>query len=360
MVTNACGRAEIRRTRCARRSGSSSEKTSSSSRSGGRPSCSVRRSSSASLNERIAVRCWPRDANPARSRPVSSKAMSSRCGPISVAPFQTSLSAVSTSRRASASRGALTGLCRRVRHVAEGQRRRRRLVGGDLGMGPSEWIRQARQEREPIGHDPPAGVEERRVPEPQLVASRALLADRAEESVALLEGAPVRREGARVARASSRSRAGPGWHAAAPASRRSAASPRARTRRRGAVRRGSPRGGRVRSRGSACARSSHRRPTARPPPRSCPAPTCPSTRARSVPQRISSPSDDVRCDRPQASSTIASMRLVLPAALGPHTRCGPGPKATSRVGYPRRSSRRMESSRVSPVRARPVRPPVVA
>ena len=64
VVTNACGRLAIRRTRWARRSGSSSEKTSSRRSSGGRPSCSVSRSSSASLNARIAVRCWPREAKP--------------------------------------------------------------------------------------------------------------------------------------------------------------------------------------------------------------------------------------------------------------------------------------------------------
>ena len=43
-----------------------------------------------------------------------------------------------------------------------------------------------------------------------------------------------------------------------------------------------------------------------------------------------SPSAVVRCEWPQARSTIASSRLVLPAAFGPHTRWGPGPKATSR------------------------------
>ena len=58
-------------------------------------------------------------------------------------------------------------------------------------------------------------------------------------------------------------------------------------------------------------------------------PTEPSTRARSVPQRMISPSVVVRCERPQASSTIASSRLVLPAAFGPHTRCGPGPNVAS-------------------------------
>ena len=105
VVMNDCGSAAIRRTRCDRRSGSSSEKTSSSRSRGARPSIAVRTSSSASLSARIAVRCWPREAKLARSRPASSKTRSSRCGPISVDPFQTSFSAVSTRRRASASRG---------------------------------------------------------------------------------------------------------------------------------------------------------------------------------------------------------------------------------------------------------------
>ena len=58
-------------------------------------------------------------------------------------------------------------------------------------------------------------------------------------------------------------------------------------------------------------------------------PRLPSTRATSVAQRISSPSDVVRCERPHAISAMASRRLVLPAAFGPHTSCGPGPNSTS-------------------------------
>ena len=42
--------------------------------------------------------------------------------------------------------------------------------------------------------DPAAGVEERVVPEPELVAGRRLLADRAQQAVALLERAAVGRE----------------------------------------------------------------------------------------------------------------------------------------------------------------------
>ena len=77
---------------------------------------------------------------------------------------------------------------------------------------------------------------------------------------------------------------------------------------------------------------SRRRATSRvdPPPAEPPS-TTPSTRARSAPQRIISASVGVRCEWPEASTKIASSRLVLPAALGPWTRCGPGPSCSSRA-----------------------------
>ena len=169
VVTNAWGSSAIRRTRWARRSGSSSLNTSSSRRSGGRSSSAVRTSSSASLKARIAVRCWPREANPARSRPSSSNARSSRCGPMSVVPFQTSFSAVSASRRASASRDRLAGSRRRVRLVADGQPA---LLGRDLGVGPAERFGD-RLERGAGGprRRPPRRSSSGGVPEAQLVAS---------------------------------------------------------------------------------------------------------------------------------------------------------------------------------------------
>ena len=54
------------------------------------------------------------------------------------------------------------------------------------------------------------------------------------------------------------------------------------------------------------------------------------------PGEVGAPADqlavgDVRCERPQASRTIASSRLVLPAAFGPTTSCGPGPNVASSV-----------------------------
>ena len=142
VVTNACGSPPMRRTRCARRSGSSSEKTSSSSSSGGWPPMRVSRSSWASL--RPGSRCA---AGRARRTPTgpgrrSSKATSSRCGPTSVAPFQISFSAVSASRRRSASRGRLTLERRRVGDVAQ---REAILVRGDLAVGVGQRVRRARR-----------------------------------------------------------------------------------------------------------------------------------------------------------------------------------------------------------------------
>jgi len=60
-------------------------------------------------------------------------------------------------------------------------------------------------------------------------------------------------------------------------------------------------------------------------------PANPSMRASSLPQRTSSPSLEVRCERPHARRTIASRSVVLPAAFGPTISCGPGPKLVSRV-----------------------------
>ena len=142
----------------------------------------------------MAVRCWPREAKPARSRPARSKARSSRCGPTTVVPFQTSFSAVSTSRRASASRGVSPGMRRGVGHVAQGQPAGGGLVRGDLGVGRGERPGELLEQAQPGVHDPSAGVEQGPVPEAQLVARGAFLADRPEQAVALLERPPVRRE----------------------------------------------------------------------------------------------------------------------------------------------------------------------
>ena len=175
-----------------RRSGSSSENTSSRSSSGGRPSSAVRRSSSASLKARIAVRCWPREANDARARPSSSNTRSSRCGPTSVVPFQASLSAVSASRRARASRGDSPGSGWRVRRVADRQPACGGLVGGDLRVRRGERRRRARR----AGAPAPPGRRRRlrAAPRPRTGARRALPAPRGSSSEArFAAGARARR-----------------------------------------------------------------------------------------------------------------------------------------------------------------------
>ena len=131
----------MRRTRWARRRGSSSLKTSSSRSRGGSPSGEVSRWTSASLRARIAVRCWPREANAASGRSSRRKTMSSRWGPTRVAPFHSSLSAVSASRRRMASAGDSDASRRRVGHVAH---RQAALTGRDLGVGRRQRLRPGR------------------------------------------------------------------------------------------------------------------------------------------------------------------------------------------------------------------------
>ncbi len=132
-------------------------------------------------------------------------------------------------------------------------------------------------------------------------------------------------------RATAGRRAGRAPRGAATASRRRAASPRARTSRSAgrptsdAARRATPltrirlRAPPAAVRTSATSTASRASgvacPARRPGPPRGPAPG-PSGRARRR--------RDVRWERPQASRTIASSRLVLPAALGPQTSCGPG------------------------------------
>ena len=198
VVMNAWGSAAIRRTRCDRRSGSSSEKTSSRSRSGGRPSIAVMTSSSASFRARIAVRCWPREANVARSRPPSSNTRSSRCGPTSVDPFQTSFSAVSASRRARASRADSPGSGGALVAYRSVSRSAAASSGAISAWAAARGSASVSRRRRRSVDDRPARIEERAVPEAQLVARRALLADRPQEAVALLERPAVGREGVGV------------------------------------------------------------------------------------------------------------------------------------------------------------------
>jgi len=54
-------------------------------------------------------------------------------------------------------------------------------------VGPGERLGEVREETESLGDDRPARVQERSVPEAQLVAAGLFLPDRAEEAVPLLE-----------------------------------------------------------------------------------------------------------------------------------------------------------------------------
>ena len=200
VVTNDWGSAAMRRTRWPRRSGSSSEKTSSRSRSGARPSSSVSRSSSASLNERIAVRCWPRDAKPARSRPAELEDEVVAVRPDERGAVPDLLVGGLGEAAGQRSRGGLARGRGRIRRVAHAQRRGRGLVGRDLGVGAGERHGQALQQAQPVLDDARAGVQEGPVPEAQLVARGGLLPDRPQQPVPLLERPAVGREGGRVAR----------------------------------------------------------------------------------------------------------------------------------------------------------------
>ena len=67
-------------------------------------------------------------------------------------------------------------------------------------MGRGQRLGQVVEQSPALGDDRPAGIEEGAVPEAQLVARRALLADRAQQAVALLEDAAVRGQVVRVGR----------------------------------------------------------------------------------------------------------------------------------------------------------------
>ena len=190
VVMKAWGSSAMRRTRWPRRAGSSSLKTSSSSSSGGRPSSAVSRSSSASLKARIAVRCCPREANVARSRPPRPKTRSSRCGPTSVRAVPDLL----LGRLAQAPR-------QRVPRRLPGERRGVRGVAR-----PSAAPRSARSRGGPRPAAPPAAPADaaarRRSPRPAArngssqsrswSRSGLALADRPQQAVALLQSPGVR------------------------------------------------------------------------------------------------------------------------------------------------------------------------
>ena len=300
-------------------------------------------------------------SRPGRGRP-GSKTRSSRCGPTSVAPFQTSLSAVSTEP-------AGQGVPRRLARGAPGRSSRSGASGPPPAASSgaiSAWAAAsgaARRSRrtQPVGHDPTAGVEERLVPEPQLVAARAFLADRAQQAVALLERPAVRREGASRTRDDGRCAS---WSSDA---RRSPGEPTMRS---------------ISSGAKTTTRSGPSSAPARRPEAVHPDPLPPARAGRAgpgdrhldrvVPRRGPRPgpgpcpSGSAR--RPPTSDAIGPRRAGRsPRAgsscrprSGPTTRCGPGPKATSSGGIPPEVEQAdgVEQGLRGP--APPGRPPVVA
>ena len=269
------------------------------------------------------MRCWPREAKDARSRPSSSNARSSRCGTDerrAVPELLLGGLAKTASKRVP---GRLAGLGRRVGDVDEAQGA---LAGGDLGVRRGERLGE-------LGEQPVARVEDRgaglaAAGRPRTAAGRGSPAPRGWRAAGGCAGSGPgrRRRGPRRRPGSAGRRARRAPSAAASAHRPPGASPpgaKTTTRStpgRAAARRGdavdadplAPAGRpvaherHVHVRGAGLPRCGARRPGRRAPPSG-------SSRRRFP----------VRWEAPRASSTMASRRLVLPAAFGPQTRCGP-------------------------------------
>ena len=191
VVTNACGRAAIRRTRWTAGPGRAREKTSSSRSSGGRPSRAVRRSSSASLRARIAVRCWPREANAARSRPAELEGDVVAVRPDERGAVPDLLLGRLDEPALERVPWRLPGQRRRVGHVAQPRAASAPSSGSDLGMGRGQRLGKRLEERagaRPRSCRPPRGT--RRPSSAARRAMRLLLADRPQQAVALLEARP--------------------------------------------------------------------------------------------------------------------------------------------------------------------------
>ena len=163
----------MRRTRWARRPGSSSLNTSSRRRSGGRPSSAVTRSSSASLRARIAVRCWPREAKRGEVAPVHQL----ECEVVAMRPDERRavpdllLGGLDEPPGQGVARR-FAGGGRRVRLVSQRQGTGGGLLRRDLGMGRRERPGKLLEQRVPGRDDRATGIEERPIPVPQLVAAR--------------------------------------------------------------------------------------------------------------------------------------------------------------------------------------------
>ena len=153
------------------------------------------------------------------SRPSSSKTRSSRCGPISVDAVPDLLLGGLGEPPGERVPRRLPGECRRVRRVARPRAapRRPRRGRSRRGPGPAARPRSARS-RSRSATIARAGVEERLVPEPELVPAGLLLADRPQQAVPLLERPAVGREVAGRRPASAGSRAGRAPRGGAPAS----------------------------------------------------------------------------------------------------------------------------------------------
>ena len=328
----------IRRTRWARRSGSSSENTSSRSSSGGRPSSAVRRSSSASLKARIAVRCWPRDANDASGRPPISNTRSSRCGPDQRRPVPDLLLGRLGEPARQRVPDRLAGLLRGVGGVGQAEAPGRRLVGRDLGVGGRERPGQGLEEPLPLRRAP--RCRPRAASRPRTASSaarRLLLADEPQQPVALLERAAVGRQVPEVRRgplarqaveglAAERRRSGDEQHLLGGEHHR----PQHADQRRGAP---APR----RSPGSACGRRRSRCGRAR--PRRCPAPRGPCPAPRSVPPRARAPGPSGRARRRPPCDATGPRRPARSPRGGSSCRRRSVPRrAAGRAGRPRRAS----------------------
>ena len=337
------------------------EKTSSRRRSGGRPSSAVRRSSSASLRARIAVRCWPRDAKEARSRLSSANARSSRWGPTSVVPFQSSFSAVSREPPGQRVAGVSPAVGAALLTYATSRRipSSGAISAWAAASGAGELARAARWRASSDAPPRPRGASRPR--RGSWSRARLLLADRPQERGC---AAPAR------ARRWRGRRRRPGSAAAASASRAARRSdggpddeqhllgreddtPQDAGQRRRSARHpvdADP----LPSPGGPLADQRHvQRPAAGDAGRS----RRPSTRAKgAVPaDHLGVGPGPVRATRGRAGR-CASRRLVLPAALGPQTRWGPGPNvAVERIVRAEPGEARARSSRVVPGRG--ARPP---
>ena len=334
VVTKAWGSSAIRRTRCARRSGSSSREDVVEQEQR-RPA--VERGQEVELGQLerqdrrplLPARRERRRGRGRRARTPGRRGAGRRASSRSRPPSRRSPRAGGPARRAASRRGAAARSSRTAARAAPPRPPRGRSRRGRPPAARRGPPRSRRRSATIVA----AGIEEGRVPEPQLVARRLLLADRPQQAVALLERPAVGREVHRRRPASRARRAGRAPRAAAtasPATSSISSGANTTTRRTPAEARrpaadavdpdplpAAP----VAAGAGADDRDLDRRR----------GPTTPSTRASvGRPSGSARRRPRVRWERPQASSTIASRRLVLPAAFGPQTSCGPGPKRLER------------------------------